>query len=78
MPTIDRVGPYRIFFFSNESNEPPHVHVQRDTMLAKFWLHPSSYATSRGFAAHELRRIEEIVTEKQEQYLEAWNEYFGA
>lgn len=76
MPTIDRVGPYRIFFFSNETHEPAHVHIQRETMLAKFWLDPVSLAGSRGFAAHELRQMERIVTENREKYLEAWNEYF--
>ncbi|HTR38030.1 MAG TPA: DUF4160 domain-containing protein [Bryobacteraceae bacterium] len=38
MPTIARVGPYRVFFFSNEGFEPPHVHIQREQALAKFWL----------------------------------------
>ena len=28
VPTILRVGPYRFFFFSNENNEPAHIHVQ--------------------------------------------------
>ena len=29
MPTLLRIGPYRIFFYSNEGNplEPPHVHA---------------------------------------------------
>ena len=40
MPTVDRIGPYRFFFFANEGNEPPHVHVQRGRALAKFWLQP--------------------------------------
>lgn len=30
MPTILRDGPYRLFFYSNEGEEPPHVHVERD------------------------------------------------
>ncbi|MBM5817670.1 MAG: DUF4160 domain-containing protein, partial [Cyanobacteria bacterium K_Offshore_surface_m2_239] len=27
MPTILRSGPYRIYFYSHEPNEPPHVHI---------------------------------------------------
>jgi hypothetical protein len=38
MPPIARFGPYRVFFFSNEGREPPHIHAQRDSSLAKFWL----------------------------------------
>jgi hypothetical protein len=77
MPTIDVVGPYRLFFYSNEGQEAPHVHVQREGLLAKFWLEPVALAASRGFAAHELRKIEEIVAEGQVKYLEAWHEYFA-
>jgi hypothetical protein len=28
MPTVFRSGPYRFFFFSDEGNEPVHVHVE--------------------------------------------------
>lgn len=39
MPTVKGIeGPYRFFFFSFDCNEPPHIHVQRERQLAKFWL----------------------------------------
>ncbi len=38
MPTVLRIGAYRFFFYSNESGEPRHIHIQRERMLAKFWL----------------------------------------
>jgi hypothetical protein len=34
MPTIARLGPYRVLFFSNEALEPPHVHMQHEKSLA--------------------------------------------
>ena len=77
MPTIDRVGPYRVFFYSNEGNEPAHVHVQRARLLAKFWLNGVALASSRGFSAHELTAIERIVADKQAEYMEKWKEYFA-
>src|SRR5688572_3522127 len=40
MPTVARIGPYRFFFYGNEGTEPPHIHVQRERRLAKFWLDP--------------------------------------
>ncbi|HMD50258.1 MAG TPA: DUF4160 domain-containing protein [Bryobacteraceae bacterium] len=58
MPTIARLGPYRVFFFSNERLEPPHVHIQRERFLAKYWLEPISLASATGFSARELRRLE--------------------
>ena len=78
MPTVGREGAYRFFFFSNERDEPPHVHVQRDRSLAKFWLRPVRLAGSSGFAAHELTRIEALVQERVDVFLEALDEYFGA
>ena len=29
MPTIKLIGPYRLFFWASDRNEPPHVHVER-------------------------------------------------
>ena len=60
-PTVLRIGPYRFFFFSNEGQEPPHVHVQRD----------------RGLASHELTDIEALVSDNEQFLLEAWHEFSG-
>ena len=40
MPTVFKNGPYRFFFYSNDRDEPIHVHVEREDMTAKFWLDP--------------------------------------
>jgi len=66
-----------LFFYSNEGQEPAHIHVQRERKLAKFWLKPVSLAASTGFAARELRTLEGMIRENQTVLLEAWNEYFG-
>lgn len=76
VPVVARVGGYRFFFYSNENDEPPHVHVQRERKLAKFWLAEVSLAESKRFAAHELSEIERIVVERREGFLEAWHEFF--
>ena len=77
MSTVLRDGPYRLYFYSHEPNEPPHVHVDREDRSAKFWLEPVSVAYNLGFVPRELRKIEEIVTEHREKALEAWHDYFG-
>jgi Domain of unknown function (DUF4160) len=78
MPTVLRSGPYRVYFFSHEPNEPPHVHVDRDDSTAKFWLLPVALVRNLGFSAHELAQIERIVENNQQSLLEVWNEYFGS
>jgi len=70
-PTVTRIGPYRFFFFGNEEFKPAHVHVQRERWLAKFSLRPVALASSYGFAALELRRIQRLVEEHRDQFEEA-------
>ena len=52
------------------------MHIQRERILAKFWLEPVSLARSTGFSPVELRRIQDIVREHRSALLEAWDEYF--
>jgi hypothetical protein len=77
MPTVLRSGSYRFYFYSHEPNEPPHIHVDRDDLSAKFWLRPVQLERNFGFRAHELRALQSVVTEHREELLEAWNEFFG-
>ena len=78
MPTVLRSGPYRLYFFSHEPNEPPHVHVDRGDQSAKFWLAPVGLARNLGFSAPELKRVEALIQANEQQLLEAWRGYFGA
>lgn len=77
MPTVLRSGPYRIYFYSHEPNEPPHAHVDRENQSCKFWLNPVSLARNLGFSARELRKIASVLEENEQHLLEAWHEYFG-
>jgi hypothetical protein len=77
MPTVLRTGPYRFYFFSHEPNEPPHIHVDRENLSAKFWLQPVMLAINFGFRSVELGKIESLVEEHRIAFLEAWHGYFG-
>lgn len=76
MPKIDIPGPYRFHFFSDERNEPPHVHVKREKAICKFWLSPLALAQNQGFAAHELAKIERLIVENGTKIEAAWHEHF--
>ncbi len=77
MPTVLRVGPYRVFFYSADRGEPAHVHVERETKQAKFWLDPVRFHESRGFNRPEISRLKELVERNEIRLLEAWHEFFG-
>jgi len=70
------VGPYRFFFYSNEGNEPPHVHVESAGKVAKVWLTPVAVADSDGYSPREMNKIREIVTANRDDLEAAWYAYF--
>ena len=77
MPSVLRVRAYRFFFVSLEGGEPPHIHVRREAMVAKFWLDPVALERAGGFSRRELNAIAKLVEQNAEQLLERWYEFFG-
>lgn len=77
MPTVLRSGPYRLFFYSGDGGEPPHVHVARDDQVAKFWLSPVRLQRSGGLRRFEILRVQRMIGENEADLLEAWNDFFG-
>jgi hypothetical protein len=77
MPTILRQNGFRFYFYSHEPNEPPHIHVDKGDATIKVWLESLEVAKSRGFRAHEISGIIQMVTEHREMFLEKWHEYFS-
>ena len=77
MPSIRIEGPYAVYFTSHDRGEPPHVHVDREDLSAKFWLAPVRVAFNLGFSRHELRVIQRMIIENEQKCVRAWHEYFG-
>lgn len=77
MPTLMIWKGHRMFFYSKEIGEPPHVHVLKDGKQLKVWLSDLRVARKAGFAPHEVSDILKIIAEHQQEFLEAWNDYFG-
>ena len=75
MPVVLRKDGYRFFFFSNEGNEPAHIHVRKGGAVAKFWLGPVRQQLNEGFKPPEIRRILEILDAHETELIEAWNEH---
>jgi hypothetical protein len=71
-----RTGPYRVYFYSHESNEAPHVHVDRDDYSEKFWLNPVTLQSNLGFSPNELRRVQRLVAENETMLRMKWEQNF--
>jgi hypothetical protein len=77
MPTVLLIEGYRFFFFSNERDEPPHIHVRKGGGLAKIWLQPVRFAHSEDLSPRELRRIREIAVDNEGTFVERWHEHLN-
>ena len=77
MPTILREGGFRLFFFSNEKEEPPHIHVKYQSASAKFWIQPVALARNLGMNTAELRKAFNLVLKHEKLIRGKWNGYFS-
>jgi hypothetical protein len=49
MPTVLFLKGWRFYFYSNERDEPPHIHVAKADAEGKFWLDADSYDVRAAF-----------------------------
>ncbi len=75
MVKFGSIGSYRFFFTTNDRDEAPHVHIERDGRVAKFWLKPVRVAKPDRFSGPELRRMERLVSESRADIIDVWNEF---
>ncbi|MBN8454108.1 DUF4160 domain-containing protein [Accumulibacter sp.] len=75
MPTILRIASFRFHFYSDEGNEPTHIHVRGAAGECKFWLAPVALARNRGLAPRDLREIERLVFENEQLLIDKYHEY---
>jgi hypothetical protein len=76
-PTILIFGKYR-FFFNSREEKRMHVHVQAPEGVAKFWLEPIvSLAGYYRINKRDLKKLMQIVEDRQDEFKDAWKNHFG-
>jgi hypothetical protein len=78
MAEVFRKLGFVFFFYSNEGDEPMHIHVRKAGGFAKFWIEPVDLEFSQGLKVSEIRKAEELVLENLETIKNKWNEVFGS
>lgn len=69
MPTLLNEKGFRFFFYSEENNEPCHVHVTKGSASGKVWLEPSfEIEYLRRFTNAEERDIMSIIANNFENF----------
>lgn len=75
MPTVLRIGSFRFHFYSDEGNEPPHIHVATPDGECKFWLEPIRLARNKRVSPHVIREIEKLVFQHCDFLKEKFDEF---
>lgn len=77
MPTIHRENGFRFFFFSNENDEEPHIHVEKSGGVAKLNLQENiNFIWVRGFSKLEQSRLLKITELHSAKFINLWHAYF--
>lgn len=83
MPTLFELYGYKIYFCSNEGNEPVHVHVAKGNQTAnatKIWLPPESNPVlannNSQIPKKDLTRILKYISQNRAEIIESWYDYF--
>jgi len=81
MPTILFVRGWRFFFYSNEGNEPMHVHARKGEAECKYWIDPEKFDIQLEFehncSPRLHREVREIVFTHLNEICTAWTKHFG-
>jgi len=78
MPEVFRKLGFVFFFYSNEGQEPIHVHVRKAGGFAKFWIEPVELDFAQGMKIADIKQAEELIYKNKELINTKWNEVHGS
>ena len=83
MPNLFQIGSYKVFFWSNENNEPIHVHIAKGKPTqnsTKVWITSAGGCIIANNASkipdNELNKILEIISNQYFFICSAWKKHF--
>jgi hypothetical protein len=86
MPQLLRIGPYILYFWSNENLplEPIHVHITEGTASAnatKIWITSSGKAlicnNNSRIPERILNRLLRVIEANSAEFMQIWKDHFG-
>ncbi|NUM81411.1 DUF4160 domain-containing protein [bacterium] len=76
-PTFFRHRSYR-FYVNSREEKRMHIHVHTPDGEAKYWLEPLvELAVNFGIKNYDLKEIEIIIMEKQNEFKDLWKKHFN-
>ena len=86
MPQELRIGPYSVYFWSNENEplEPVHVHISEgkaSSTATKVWITSTGKTllcnNDSGIPERILRRLMKVIEANSKKIVEDWEKHFG-
>jgi len=81
MPTILYIRGWRLFFYTNERNEPPHIHARKGDVECKYWLHPDVFDIEEDYAYNlspaDRRAIRKIIFDNFDYIMSEYEAFHG-
>jgi hypothetical protein len=79
VPTILEILGWRLFFYSNENEEPIHIHARKAGMECKYWIGVKEFdikeAYSFGLKDKDKRQIRRIIFDHFDYIVDQWDEF---
>ena len=79
MPTVLLIYGWRFFFYSNESNEPIHIHCKKGEKECKYWLFQKEFDIKEAYkynmSAADKRMIRKLIFENFNYIISEWEKY---
>ncbi|MFH1197997.1 MAG: DUF4160 domain-containing protein [bacterium] len=79
MPNVLFVLGWRLFFYSNERNEPIHIHCQKAEKEGKYWLDVINFEVKEAFSynlsSRDKREVKKIIFEYFEHIETEWDKF---
>ena len=70
---------WRLFFYSDEGNEPIHIHCRRGGRECKYWLNIEGFgireAYAFGLSPRDNRQIRKIIFEQYDYIVTQWRKF---
>jgi hypothetical protein len=77
MPTILFIAGWRFFFYSNEKDEPIHIHCKKAEKECKYWLDTENFDIEEAYIFNmnnkDKRQVKKIIFEYFELIEGEWN-----
>jgi len=80
LPEVFRKNGWRFFFYSNEGNEPIHIHCKNSEKICKYFIDKENkkifLAFEKNLNKSDFNEVEKLINENIDLIIKKWNEFF--